>query len=115
MSAPIGRTLLSMCALMAVLALAGCSVSTRPAGSGVPATPAASSTASASASQGLTASGTSSGASASSGSAAAGTAKDVTADDLAAIKKQLDAMQSELDSLKMPSDNDFSGAEGAVY
>lgn len=41
--------------------------------------------------------------------------KEVSGDDLAAIKKQLDAMQKEIDGLKMPSDNDFSGAEGAVY
>ena len=35
--------------------------------------------------------------------------------ELSAMKKQLDAMQKELDNLSMPSDNDFSGAEGAVY
>jgi hypothetical protein len=40
---------------------------------------------------------------------------DVTGADLASIGKQLDAMQHELDSLNMPTDNDFSGAEGSIY
>jgi predicted small secreted protein len=44
-----------------------------------------------------------------------GKTEDVTGADLAAIEKQLEAMQRELDSLSMPSDNDFSGAEDAVY
>jgi hypothetical protein len=39
----------------------------------------------------------------------------VTGADLASIGKQLDAMQHELDSLNMPTDNDFSGAEGSIY
>lgn len=39
----------------------------------------------------------------------------VTGADLAAIEKQLEAMQNEIDSLEMPGDNDFSGAEDAVY
>jgi hypothetical protein len=39
----------------------------------------------------------------------------VTGADLDGIKKQLEAMQNEIDGLEMPGDNDFSGAEGAVY
>jgi ABC-type transport system substrate-binding protein len=39
----------------------------------------------------------------------------VSKEDLAAIRRQLDAMQKEIDSLAMPSDNDFNGAAGAVY
>jgi len=35
--------------------------------------------------------------------------------DVKSIEDQLDAMQRELDGLSMPSDNDFKGAEGAVY
>lgn len=115
MTVHIGRTSLAVCALTAMLALAGCSVPARPVGAGVPGTPAVAATSAVSTSPDLAAPGASSGASASGGSAAAGTGRDVTAGDLAAIKKQLDAMQSELDSLKMPSDDDFSGAEGAVY
>ena len=49
------------------------------------------------------------------GTASGSNGSDITGADLAAIRKQLDAMQKELDNLSMPSDNDFSGAEGAVY
>jgi len=52
---------------------------------------------------------------AASGATSGGKSSNITGADLAAIKKQLDAMQKELDNLSMPSDNDFSGAEGAVY
>jgi len=35
--------------------------------------------------------------------------------DVEAIDKQLDAMQAELDNLRMPSDAEFSGVDSAVY
>jgi TolA-binding protein len=35
--------------------------------------------------------------------------------DLDEIEGQLDAMQSELDGLEMPSDSDFDEAESAIY
>lgn len=35
--------------------------------------------------------------------------------EIKAVDQQLDAMQKELDSLKMPTDNDFGSAEGALY
>lgn len=38
-----------------------------------------------------------------------------SASDLAAMRKQLDAMQKEIDALALPSDADYSGAEGAIY
>jgi TolA-binding protein len=45
----------------------------------------------------------------------AGPVSEGDAADVTAIDEQLDAMQRELDSLRMPSDNDFQGAEGSVY
>ena len=65
-----------------------------------------------------TSAGGASGTTAANGSAGAssGTKKaEVSKEDLTAIRKQLDAMQKEIDSLSMPSDNDFNGAAGAVY
>jgi hypothetical protein len=35
--------------------------------------------------------------------------------DLSAMKAQLEAMQKEIDSLSLPTDDDFSDAESAVY
>jgi TolA-binding protein len=44
-----------------------------------------------------------------------GSSKNLSARELARIKAQLDAMQSEIDSLKMPSDDDFNSAAGDLY
>lgn len=64
----------------------------------------------------VSATGTVDAGSGSSGSkASGGQGSNITGADLAAIKKQLDAMQKELESMSMPTDNDFSGAEGAIY
>jgi uncharacterized protein YceK len=52
------------------------------------------------------------------GSASPGTAAEpvaATAQDIKTIDAELNAMQKELDSLAMPSDSDFAGAEGALY
>lgn len=51
----------------------------------------------------------------SSSSAGKSTAGSARAVDLSAIDKQLGAMQSEIDTLKMPTDSDFNGAQSAVY
>lgn len=38
-----------------------------------------------------------------------------TGQDVKAIDAELNAMQKELDSMAMPADSDFSGAEGVLY
>ena len=38
-----------------------------------------------------------------------------SASELVGMKRQLDAMQKEIDSLSLPSDGDFSDAANAVY
>jgi TolA-binding protein len=44
-----------------------------------------------------------------------GSSKNLSARELARIKAQLDAMQKEIDSLKMPTDDDFNSAAGDLY
>jgi len=97
----------------AALLLAGCAGAApdsgaRPAGAG-----SAGASATVSTSPSATADATASAGGSSQGRSATG--KDVTREDLAEIKRQLDAMQKALDDLKMPSDSDFDGAEDAVY
>jgi hypothetical protein len=52
------------------------------------------------------------------GSASSGAAAEppaTTTQDIKTIDAELNAMQKELDGLAMPSDSDFTGAEGALY
>ena len=49
------------------------------------------------------------------GGSAAISAAGPSPSELVGMKKQLDAMQKEIDSLSLPSDDDFSDAANAVY
>jgi len=94
----------------AALLLAGCAGTAPDSG----ARPAGSGSAGATVTAPATATTEPTGTAGSSANRPAGT-KDVTREDLAEIKQQLDAMQKALDNLKMPSDSDFDSAEDAVY
>lgn len=102
--------------VLAALALAGCAGAGRVSGSGPTATGVTEVTTSVAPTASLEATGPDSDPGDGTLAGANGAkGKDVTGADLAAIRAQLDAMQKELDALSMPTDSDFSGAEGAVY
>ncbi len=107
MSHRVTKTALSIVLTLVVFAVAGCATRTSGSDSAGPQAPAVN--------QSETTSGGSAPKGASEPMSSAEPSEQADSLDLKAIEGQLDAMQSELDSLDMPSDSDFDAAESAVY
>jgi TolA-binding protein len=98
-------------ALLAAVTLTGCG---SRAGSGAQ-SPGGASVAASSSASATVAPGAAPAAAVGAAAPAAGGKAGLSQSDVNSLNQQLDAMQKEIDGLKMPSDSDYSGAASAVY